>query len=96
MNRRTTTKCLMFFGLSLLALPQPVPAQSAAPSSRGIWSYSEGDKLIEVAAKRKQRARLPSCPVNAGATTTCSCPVSGKSAQICMPGEVCSTAGCGG
>jgi len=95
MNRKTTTQCLMLLGILFVTLPQPASAQSTAAPIGQIWSYGEGARLIEIAAKPKQRSRLPACPANAGATTTCSCPVSGKSPQICKPGEVCSSAGCG-
>ena len=96
MNRRRT-KCMgALLVLLFVALLAPARAQSDGPS--GILSYKveEGSKLIEIAAKRKQRASLPRCPLNAGATATCTCSVSGGSSQICKPGEVCSTAGCGG
>ena len=94
MNRRIT-KCMMILGLLVLALLESAPAQNVAPAG-GIWSYSEGTKPIEIAAKRKRSARLPACPLNAAATKTCTCSVSGGSAQICKPGEACSNAGCGG
>jgi hypothetical protein len=94
MNRRIT-KCMMLLGFLFLALPESAPAQTVAPTG-GIWSYSEGTKPIEIAAKRKQRVRLPACPLNAAATKTCTCSVSGGNTQICMPGEACSSTGCGG
>jgi hypothetical protein len=40
--------------------------------------------------------RLPACPVNAAATKACTCSVSGGKSQMCMPGEACSSSGCGG
>jgi len=97
MNRRTT-KCMIVLGLFFVALPEPAPAQSDARPIGIFGSYriAQGTEPIEIAAKRRQRARLPACPLNAGATTTCTCPVTGGSNQICKPGEVCSTAGCGG
>jgi hypothetical protein len=95
MNRRRSTKCMMLLGLLFLALPESVSAQSVAPTG-GIWSYSEGTQPIKIAAKHKQRVRLPACPLNAAATKTCTCSVSGGNAQICRPGEACSTTGCGG
>ena len=74
MNRRIT-KCMIVLGLFFLALPQSAPAQNVAPTG-GIWSHSEGTKPIEIAATQKQRV-LPACPVNAAATKTCTCSVSG-------------------
>ena len=88
--------CMTLLGfLFVAALPGPASAQSNAPA--GIWSYrlEEATKPIEIAAKRK-RARLPACTLNAAATKACSCAVTGGSPQTCQPGEVCSTAGCGG
>ena len=94
MNRRIT-KCMMLLGFLSLALPGPAPAQTVAPTG-GIWSYGEVIQPIEIAAKHKQHVRLPACPVNAAATKACTCSVSGGKSQMCMPGEACSSSGCGG
>ena len=77
-------------------LPGDKPMIESFMRGGGGWSSSEGAKPIEIAAKRNQRVRLPACPLNAGATKTCTCSVSGGSIQICKPGEACSNAGCGG
>ena len=93
MSRRIT-KCMMVLGLLFIALPESALAQNVVPAG-GFWSYSEGTKPIEIAEQRKQRVP-PACPINAAATRTCTCAVSGGRSQICKPGEACSTAGCGG